>query len=108
MLYPSHFENDFDGYAIRRITPTISSQRREQKVMERLANKSGSLSVLACRPFTGSGHVLSPQYIMKQIEASRDSGASGYLFWNASNDYNRVFAAMEKIYGNNETEKNPR
>jgi hypothetical protein len=98
MLYPSHFENDFDGYANPADHPYYFINEGNRKVMERLANKK-----VVIRPwlqaFQWRVTSYSPQYIIKQIEGSRDSGASGYLFWNASNDYDKVFAAMEKIYG---------
>ena len=39
------------------------------------------------------------QYIKTQIKATDDSGAKGYLFWNAANDYDTVLRAMADING---------
>jgi hypothetical protein len=39
------------------------------------------------------------QYIITQVKATNDSGAKGYLFWNASNDYGTVLGALERMNG---------
>ncbi|HPB80471.1 MAG TPA: hypothetical protein PK200_00405 [Spirochaetota bacterium] len=54
------------------------------------------------------------QYILRQVKASDDSGAKGYLFWNASNNYTTVLRAMTILarsksggqwYAENQTKK---
>jgi hypothetical protein len=42
----------------------------------------------------------SPEYILKQVGASRQHGGNGFLFWNAGNDYSKPFVAMPVIMAN--------
>ena len=96
MLYPSHFDNNFDGYKNPADHPYYFINEGNKKVIERLANNK-----VIIRPWLQAFHwkvsSYDPQYIIKQIQASNDSGAKGYLFWNASNDYRHVYSAMESI-----------
>ncbi|MCL1912023.1 MAG: putative glycoside hydrolase [Leptospirales bacterium] len=96
MLYPSHFENHFDGYANPADNPYYFINEGNKKVMSLLSNKE-----VVIRPwvqaFKWKVTSFGPQYIIKQIKASDDSGAKGYLFWNASNEYKNVLTAMESL-----------
>ncbi|MDR3237133.1 MAG: putative glycoside hydrolase [Spirochaetia bacterium] len=96
MLYPSHFNNRFDGYANPADHPYYFINEGNKKLMALLANKE-----VVVRPwlqaFKWKVSSFGPQYIIKQIQASDDSGARGYLFWNASNEYRNVLSAMESL-----------
>lgn len=92
MVYPSHFGNRF-----------YKSGPREQRPY-RIVYESGRRSRLLTndtviiRPYLQAFRLLSPTwgpgYINAQIRASRDSGCSGFIFWNANGDYKMVMRAL--------------
>ena len=96
MLYPSHFNDNFDGYANPADHPYYFISEGNKKVMSLLSNRE-----VIIRPwlqaFKWKVTSFGPQYIIKQIKASDDSGAKGYLFWNSSNEYKSVLSAMGSL-----------
>ena len=103
MLYPSHFNSDFDGYKRPGDNPYYFIYNGCRKVSS-LAGKR-----VVVRPWLQAfrWHVsnYNTQYILKQIKACNDAGARGYLFWNASNEYDTVLRALDEI-NTGTTEKN--
>ncbi len=107
MLYPSHFNDDFEGFTNPGDNPyhfIFHGCKRVQKLSRR-----------AVRPwlqaFKWRVSNYDETYIMDQVYAAIDAGAFGYLFWNASNNYDIVFSALRKMKGakrrahNHKTEK---
>ena len=96
MLYPSHFDNDFDGFT----NPGDEPYYFIKEGTKRTKARSGGKPI---RPWLQAfGWRVTPSrynedYIIKQIAACRDAGASGYLFWNASNSYDIVYKALNKL-----------
>ncbi|MBN2403308.1 MAG: hypothetical protein JXN64_13050 [Spirochaetes bacterium] len=96
MLYPSHFDDNFDGIANPGDEPYhfISQGTKKTKLL------AGDTLI---RPWLQAfGWRITPSrynedYIIKQIAACRDSEAFGYLFWNASNSYNIVYKALNSL-----------
>jgi putative glycosyl hydrolase protein len=41
--------------------------------------------------------IYSPAYIVTQVSVSKEEGGIGYLFWNARNDYTKLFPAMPQL-----------
>ncbi len=39
----------------------------------------------------------SPGYILRQVSVARQKEGIGFLFWNARNDYSKVFVAMPEM-----------
>jgi hypothetical protein len=97
MLYPSHFNDDFDGYAKPGDNPYYFIYSGCQKVIG-LAGKTAVVRPWL-QAFRWRVSHYNRQYILTQIKATNDSGAKGYLFWNASNDYNTVLHALEEMNG---------
>ncbi len=99
MLYPSHFNDDFDGHARPGDRPYYFIHTGCRKVIA-LAGKN-----IIVRPwlqaFRWRVSTYDSGYIIAQIRAAEDSGAKGYLFWNASNDYGTVLRALEELKGTN-------
>ncbi|PKL39719.1 MAG: hypothetical protein CVV44_05720 [Spirochaetae bacterium HGW-Spirochaetae-1] len=97
MLYPSHFNDEFDGYGNPADHPYYFIFNGNKKVMARLSGNN-----VIVRPwlqaFKWKVSSYSPEYIIEQIKASNDSGGRGYLFWNASNDYKNVYKAMALLH----------
>jgi hypothetical protein len=95
MIYPSHFFG-MDGYKLPGDAPEHFigvSMDRFQKIT------TGSGVVL--RPWLQAFHWKTPtysaDYILKQVSTSKAHGGTGFLFWNAANDYSKPFAAMPTI-----------
>lgn len=95
MLYPSHFSDNFDGYAKPGDHPYYFIREGCKKVMEITGKKALVRPWLQAFAWRTSG--FNASYIVEQVRASNDSGAYGYLFWNASNKYGEVFQAMEMM-----------
>ncbi|WP_425460720.1 putative glycoside hydrolase [Leptospira gomenensis] len=101
MLYPSHFYgmpnriNDpyqtvYDG--------TLFTLKRSLKTTRVVPYIQGfNMSV-------GKSGLSLPEYIKAQIKASYDSGGHGFVVWNAWNDYEPTFKALES-YDDEQTKK---
>ncbi|HOO71636.1 MAG TPA: putative glycoside hydrolase [Spirochaetota bacterium] len=93
MLYPSHFNDDFDGFQKPGDNPYHFIYNGCVKVMDRSKNRAAVRPWLQAFKWRVSRY--DSAYVIKQIQASRDAGARGYLFWNAKNNYDEVLRAME-------------
>ncbi|MCU0821009.1 MAG: putative glycoside hydrolase [Spirochaetes bacterium] len=94
MLYSSHFNDDFDGFANPGDQPyyfVYNGCRRN------LALANGKVIRPWLQGFRWRVTNYNEDYIYKQIAACRDCGAYGYLFWNSKNDYRVVCSALEKL-----------
>jgi len=101
MIYPSHFFG-MDGYAAPGDAPEhfiSTSMDRFEKVT------AGSGVVLRpwLQAFRWRTKTYSPEYILKQVSASKSHHGDVFLFWNAANDYSKPFAAMPTMMGNPKT-----
>ncbi|MCL2155459.1 MAG: putative glycoside hydrolase [Leptospirales bacterium] len=89
MLYPSHFNDNFDGFKNPGDNPYHFILHGCKKVRELAGGKVIIRPWLQAFALRTSNY--NAAYINEQIRASNDAGAYGYLFWNASNRYNEVF-----------------
>lgn len=92
MIYPSHFFG-MDGYA----NPGDAPEHFIGESMDRfelITANSGVVLRPWLQAFAWRTKTYSPDYIMRQVSTSRDSGGIGFLFWNARNDYSKPYAAM--------------
>jgi hypothetical protein len=101
MIYPSHFFG-MDGYAHPGDEPEhfiSTSMDRYQKVTEGTG--------VTLRPWLQASawqtKTYSPQYILTQVSTAKIHGGTGFLFWNAGNDYSKPFVAMPVIMANPKT-----
>ena len=103
MLYPSHFEDDFDGYPSPGDAPYhfIYEGCKKTKSLAPLKPVRPWLQAFGWRVSN-----FNEDYIVKQIAACRDSGAYGYLFWHASNSYGTVYNALERLNSRQEKDRN--
>jgi hypothetical protein len=92
MIYPSHFFH-FDGYADPGDAPEhfiAESMRRFQSATQ------GSGVVL--RPWLQGFHwrtkTYSVNYVLTEIRVAGERGGTGFLFWNAANEYPKPVEAM--------------
>ncbi|HNX24233.1 MAG TPA: putative glycoside hydrolase [Spirochaetota bacterium] len=94
MVYPSHFGNKFYSHIEKSLRPYRIVKDGAIRGMQ-MADKSVSL-----RPYLQAFNLLSPtwgpEYILYQINASKESGCSGYTLWNAKGDYTVPYSALKK------------
>ncbi len=96
MLYPSHFEDDFDGFANPGDEPYHFILEGSKKT-KLLAGGKPVRPWLQAFNWRVTPSKYNEDYIIKQIAGCRDAGASGYLFWNASNSYDIVYRTLKKL-----------
>ena len=94
MVYPSHFGNKFYYHIEKSLKPY-----RIVKDGGIRANQMADKSV-CLRPYLQAFNLLSPtwgpQYILYQINASKESGCNGFILWNAKGDYSVPYSALKK------------
>ena len=97
MLYPSHFY----GMPNRIKNPYRTVKEGIQNSMRRVRKVKENTRVIAyIQAFrmkiapTGLSFV---NYIYKQLQATAEAGASGYIAWNARNQYGHFFKALDKM-----------
>ncbi len=91
MLYPSHFNNDFDGFSRPGDNPYHFIYHGCKKVA---ALAGGTVIRPWLQAFKWRVSNYDEQYIIDQVRASNDAGAYGYLFWNAANNYDMVYRVL--------------
>ena len=96
MLYPSHFNDKFDGFAKPGDHPYHFIMKGCIKVRE-LAGNSRVIVRPWLQAFAWRVSRYNAAYIVEQVKGSFDSGSYGYLFWNASNKYDEVIQGMGMV-----------
>jgi hypothetical protein len=101
MIYPSHFFG-MDGYKAPGDAPehfiSVSMDR-----FDKVTAGSGVVIRPWLQAFRWRTKTYSPEYILKQVGASKSHHGDGFLFWNAANDYSKPFAAMPTMMSNPKT-----
>jgi len=98
MLYPSHFNDEFDGFRRPGDNPYHFIYHGCKKVA---ALAGGTVIRPWLQAFRWRVSEYDEKYIIEQIKASDDAGALGYLFWNASNNYDTVHRALAMMKAGN-------
>jgi len=92
MVYPSHFFG-MEGYA----HPGDAPEHFISESMQRFTAITSDSSVVL-RPwlqaFAWHTKTYSDAYVRTQVSVAKGQSAVGFLFWNARNDYSKVFPAM--------------
>jgi hypothetical protein len=95
MVYPSHFFG-MEGYA----RPGDAPEHFVAESMQRFAEITAETKVVL-RPwlqaFAWHTKTYSDAYIRTQVSVAREQGGVGFLFWNARNDYSKLFPAMAEM-----------
>ena len=95
MIYPSHFFR-MDGYA----RPGDAPEHFIGASMERFREITQETGVVL-RPwlqaFAWRTPSYSPAYILTQVSVAKTEDGVGFLFWNARNDYSKLFSAMAQM-----------
>ena len=95
MIYPSHFFG-MEGYA----RPGDSPEHFITESMKRFGEITADTEVVL-RPwlqaFAWHTKTYSDAYIRIQVSGAKEQGGVGFLFWNARNDYSKLFPAMAEM-----------
>ncbi|MHB8733698.1 MAG: putative glycoside hydrolase [Terriglobales bacterium] len=96
MIYPSHFFNNFDNYS----NPGDAPEHFIRVALERFKSDTQDTGV-TLRPwlqaFAWRTKSYSPEYIRIQVKTEHQEQGSGFMLWNARNDYripNQAMATM--------------
>jgi len=95
MIYPSHFFG-MDGIA----HPGDAPEHFIGESMKRfeLITKGSDVVIRPwLQAFRWRTSTYSPKYIQVQVQTAKHAGGIGFLFWNASNDYSKPYAAMPEM-----------
>jgi hypothetical protein len=95
MIYPSHFFG-MDGFA----HPGDEPEHFIGESMDRfelITKGSGVVIRPWLQAFAWRTKTYSPQYVEVQIEVAKQKGGIGFLFWNANNDYSKLYTAMPEM-----------
>jgi hypothetical protein len=98
MLYPSHFNDNFDGYSKPGDAPYYFINEGCNRFKQR---SSKALIRPWLQAFGWKVSNYNERYIIEQISASNNAKAQGYLFWNAANNYDTVIRALKTMKGTN-------
>jgi len=91
MLYPSHFYGD----PFRRQKPYQTIRDGTLASKKRTRNSRIVPYIQAFGMRVGESGLSLQNYIRAQIDGASDSGGSGYIAWNARNDYSIFFKAVK-------------
>ena len=93
MVYPSHFREGFNGYAVPGAHPEVVGIGTKQTVD--VLRKAGSTAIvrpwIQAFPWHAPGYDAS--YVIREIALARASAGVGWLGWNAGGYYGEVMAA---------------
>lgn len=103
MIYPSHFFH-MDGYT----HPGDAPRHFIAEAMKRFRVITAGTRVLV-RPwlqgFAWHTTTYSTEYVLKQIDAAQENGGTGFLFWNAENEYREPLAALSAMRSADQSHK---
>ena len=103
MIYPSHFFG-MDNIARPGDAPAHFIGESMDR-FELITKGSGVVIRPWLQAFRWRTRTYSPEYIKIQVEAAKNKGGIGFLFWNAANDYSKPFIAMPGMKAANAKEK---
>jgi len=104
MIYPSHFFG-MDHIEHPGDAPEHFIGESMQR-FELITRNSGVVIRPWLQAFRWRTKTYSPEYIKVQVATAREKGGTGFLFWNAANDYSKPYAAMPEMRDANAKEKN--
>jgi hypothetical protein len=96
MVYPSHYPAGVLKYTNPAAHPyeiIDDSLKKGSEVIAEAATESPAPKLATQRPWLQAfnmGAVYTPEMIMKEVKAARANNVSGFLFWNARNDYSSL------------------
>jgi len=96
MAYPSHYTWSKKLMSDPYYTVFITGKRAK----ERTKNAEIVMFIQAFKIKVSMSGLSFQEYMTKQIQAVHDSGVKGFIFWNASQQYDEPIAATRQFYSN--------
>jgi len=93
MVYPSHYSNGFMGFDMPENHPYEVVKYSLEKGIPKIKD-SGCMIIPWLQAF-GLKMSYTKNHILEEISASEELGIKGFLFWNASNNYDIVEEALK-------------
>jgi hypothetical protein len=93
MLYPSHFHAGYDGFANPGAEPYYFIHTGVVQAKKLLSGEAAAL-VPWIQGFDLHSPNFGTNYILEQVRACKEEKISGFLIWNAGNNYSVSFAAL--------------
>jgi hypothetical protein len=93
MIYPSHFDNPFQGIVNPNAHPYLMVSETCRRFSESLADSKVTLRPWIQAFPLGAGN-FDEDYILQQLHALDESRASGWLLWSAGNSYHVAWQAL--------------
>ena len=102
MLYPSHFSRGFHGYA----NPADMGYHFYNEGVTRFRELTGHRVVVRpwIQAFRWRVTNFNEDYIRDQLRGSESAGGSGWMMWNAGNQYDLVYRALRNARAASNTE----
>lgn len=95
MLYPSHFDSGFNGYKNPANEPYHFVKEGCIRVKEMVKNEEVKI-IPWIQGFKWRVKNFNEDYILQQKKAAEDCGINSFLVWNAGNNYEITFKALNK------------
>ncbi|MCX8123520.1 MAG: putative glycoside hydrolase [Spirochaetes bacterium] len=96
MAYPSHYTWSKKLMADPYYTVFITAKRAK----ERTKNAQIVMYIQAFKIRVAMSGLSFQEYMAKQIQAVHDAGVKGFIWWNASQQYDEPFAVTKQFYSN--------
>lgn len=96
MVYPSHFGSGYINLNKPALYPYEVIKHSMSSAVERAIN--ASTSPMKLRPWLQAfdlGAIYTPEMVRAQIQATYDTGLTGWILWNAGSVYRRAFLLAE-------------
>ncbi len=96
MVYPSHYPDgtlDYKNPADHPYEIVLDSLKKGNEVIDAARAADPIIHLASQRPWLQAfnmGAVYTPAMMLDQVRASRETGSTGFMFWNAGNDYSSL------------------
>lgn len=95
MLYPSHFNNGFDGRGNPADFPAYFIGKGTDNFLK-LANGNLAKIIPWIQGFSLKVSNFGPDYLYQQMKAAVETGGSGFMVWNAGGEYSVTWPALKQ------------
>jgi peptidoglycan/xylan/chitin deacetylase (PgdA/CDA1 family) len=96
MLYPSHFYPPFDGFKYPAWEPYYFVHKGVLKSLKKTEGSGVAIRPwIQAFPYMVKGHY-NEGYVATQLKASEDANGTGWLLWNAENNYKVGFGGVSQ------------
>ena len=106
MLYSSHFPESFKADYGPLRAYHIVREGTEKAALRKGPRRTGVQPYI--QGFNWQEPYFGPDYIIQQMKAATEGGATGWIVWNARNDYSKLWEALNAEYLSSQAENGQR